>query len=110
MALERDTNAQLEELRADGGATSNDVLMQFQADLLGCPVVRANAPDAAATGAAYLAGIAVGAITPEQVEKKTGTGEVIEPRMTAERRAALCAGWRRAVMREVDAPLGPNGS
>ncbi len=110
MALEQDTNAQLEQLRADGGATSNDVLMQFQADLLGCPVVRTDAPDAAAMGAAYLAGIAVGAITAEQVEKKAGTGQVIEPRMTADHRAALCAGWRRAVMREVDAPSGPNWS
>ena len=84
--------------------------MQFQADLLGCPVVRTDAPDAAAMGAAYLAGIAVGAITAEQVEKKAGTGQVIEPRMTADHRAALCAGWRRAVMREVDAPSGPNWS
>ncbi len=108
MALEQDTHAQLEQLRADGGATSNDVLMQFQADLLGRPVVRTAVPDAAAIGAAYLAAIAVGAMAPEQVEKNAGTGEVIEPRMTPERRAELRASWRRAVMREIDAPPGPD--
>ena len=100
VALNGTPTPHLEQLRADGGATSNDVLMQFQADLLGCPVVRTDAPDAAAMGAAYLAGIAVGALSPDQVEKYAATGETIEPRMTAERRAELYAGWRRAVLRE----------
>jgi glycerol kinase len=109
-ALEQDTHSQLEQLRADGGATSNDVLMQFQADLLGRPVIRAHAPDAAAMGAAYLAAIAVGAMTPEQVAVNAGTGEVIEPRMTPDRRGELRANWRRALMREVDAPVEPGWS
>ena len=110
VALEGDTNTRLEELRADGGATGNDVLMQFQADLLGCPVVRTDAPDAAAMGAAYMAATAVGALSPDQIEKYAGTGEVIEPRMTSERRAELYDGWRHAVMREVGAVSGPDRS
>ena len=93
-----------------GAPTSNDVLMQFQADLLGRPVIRTDAPDAAAMGAAYLAAIAVGAMTPEQVAVNAGTGEVIEPRMTPDRRGELRANWRRAVMREVDAPVEPGWS
>jgi glycerol kinase len=108
IALEGDTSARLEQLRADGGATSNDVLMQFQADLLGCPVVRANTPDAAAMGAAYMAGIAVGLLGEDEAEKYAGAGEVIEPRMAAEQRAELYGGWRRAVMREVGTTLGPS--
>jgi glycerol kinase len=109
-ALERDTDAGLEQLHADGGATGNDVLMQFQADLLGCPVVRTDAPDAAAMGAAYLAAIAVGAASSDQIEKQARTGEVIEPGMTAERRAELYDAWRQAVMREVGPALEPDRS
>src|SRR5262249_25157690 len=52
-------------LLADGGATRNDFLMQFQADLLGCPVIRSESPDVSALGAAYLAGLAVGLWTSE---------------------------------------------
>jgi glycerol kinase len=110
VALERDTGSHLEQLRADGGATGNDILMQFQADLLGCPVVRSDAPDAAAMGAAYLAAMAVGVLGPDPIEKYAGSGEVIEPRMTAQCRAELYDGWRRAVMREVGPGSGPDGS
>jgi glycerol kinase len=109
MALEQDTNARLGLLHVDGGATNDDLLMQFQADLLGCPVMRTEAPDAAAVGAAYLAGMAVGILGPEQVERWAGKGEVVEPQMSPDLRAELYAGWRRAVRREVDVALEPNG-
>jgi glycerol kinase len=59
-AMEADAGIQLQELRADGGATVNDFLMQFQADLLGCPVIRPRVSETTALGAAYLAGLAVG--------------------------------------------------
>ena len=108
VALERDTNARLALLHVDGGATSDDLLMQFQADVLGCPVMRTDAPDAAAAGAAYLAGTAIGLVGAGQVEKWAGTGEVIEPQMSTGRRDELYAGWRRAVRREVDVVLEPN--
>lgn len=59
-AMEADAGTPLAELRVDGGATANDLLMQFQADLLGCPVVRPRVRETTALGAAYLAGLAVG--------------------------------------------------
>jgi glycerol kinase len=59
-AMEADAGVQLKELRVDGGATVNDFLMQFQADLLGCPVVRPRVSETTALGAAYLAGLGVG--------------------------------------------------
>jgi glycerol kinase len=58
--MEADAGTPLSELRVDGGATANDLLMQFQADLLGCPVVRPQVRETTALGAAYLAGLAVG--------------------------------------------------
>jgi len=59
-AMARDAHAALPDLRVDGGATANDLLMQFQADLLGCPVLRPRVQETTALGAAYLAGLAVG--------------------------------------------------
>ncbi len=58
--MKEDTGAPLAELRVDGGATSNDLLMQFQADILGIPIVRPMVRETTALGAAYLAGLAVG--------------------------------------------------
>ena len=58
--MEVDAGLQLSELRVDGGATGNNLLMQFQADLLGVPVVRPKVAETTALGAAYLAGLAVG--------------------------------------------------
>src|SRR5205814_4193791 len=59
-AMESDAGIKLKELRVDGGACANNLLMQFQADLLGVPVVRPQVPETTALGAAYLAGLAVG--------------------------------------------------
>ena len=58
--MEKDAGMQLKELRVDGGAAANDLLMQFQADILGVPVVRPKVLETTALGAAYLAGLAVG--------------------------------------------------
>src|SRR3970282_1636307 len=58
--MQRDTGISLAELRVDGGASANDLLMQFQADLLGVPVVRPRITETTALGAAYLAGLATG--------------------------------------------------
>ena len=60
LAMQRDARQPLLELRVDGGATANDLMMQFQADLLGVPVVRPKVTETTALGAAYLAGLAVG--------------------------------------------------
>jgi glycerol kinase len=59
-AMEADAGMQIKELRVDGGATANDLLMQFQADVLSCKVIRPSIVETTALGAAYLAGLAVG--------------------------------------------------
>jgi glycerol kinase len=88
-------------LRVDGGATRNDFLMQFQADVLGVPVERPAMAEVTAFGAAALAGLAVGFWKDRQeVRGVSATGAtVFEPRLDADRRASLYAGWKRAVER-----------
>ena len=99
-AMQRDAGVSLTELRVDGGVTANNLLMQFQADLLGVPVVRPKVLETTALGAAYLAGLATG--------YWKGTGDIranwqvdrrFEPAMPRERTAELRAGWDKAVAR-----------
>jgi len=90
----------IEVLRADGGATANRFLMQFQADLLGVPVEVAAIRETTALGAAFLAGLGVGMWkTPDELRRTRAIAVRYEPRMSADERAALYAGWRRAVER-----------
>lgn len=96
------------EVRADGGAARNDMLMQFQADLLGVPVVRPKVTETTALGAAYLAGLAVGFWeNREEITAQWQCERRFEPAMSADRREALLARWARGVQRarEWDAPL-----
>jgi len=97
----RDAGLALDTLRVDGGACRNDFLMQFQADLLGVPVRRPAVLEVTALGAAALAGLAVGFWRDRgELAAATATGATcFEPRMSAERREELHAGWRRAVER-----------
>jgi glycerol kinase len=89
----------LEVLKADGGATVNRWLMQFQADVLGAPVSVPEIAETTALGAAYLAGIATGVWTVEQVGEMWREADRYEPRMEAARREELLAQWRRALER-----------
>jgi glycerol kinase len=87
-------------LLADGGGSSNDGLMQFQADLLGRPVVRNQSTDLSALGAAWLAGLAVELWTSfEELDRLPRATDRFEPRMTDTRREQLYAGWKEAVGR-----------
>jgi len=87
-------------LRVDGGATSNDFLMQFQADLLGIPLWRPRNPEVTAFGAAALAGLAVGVWKDRRaLQASPREGAVFDPGMTQDERDALYAGWKRAVER-----------
>ncbi|MES2257833.1 MAG: glycerol kinase GlpK [Pseudomonadota bacterium] len=105
MAMQKDVAAPhraiaVTEVRADGGAARNDLLMQFQADLLGVPVLRPRITETTALGAAYLAGLAVGFWDSQQeIAAQWQCERRFEPAMTAERRAALLAQWARAVER-----------
>ncbi len=102
-AVHSETSAPLNELRVDGGAAVNDLLMQFQADLLGVPVVRPQVTETTALGAAYLAGLAAGFwASPADLRARraaAGTNVRFEPKMDAAERAARRNEWRRAVER-----------
>ncbi|HEU5143386.1 MAG TPA: glycerol kinase GlpK [Solirubrobacterales bacterium] len=89
----------LAELKADGGATANGWLMQFQADVLGAPVVVPEITETTALGAAYLAGIATGRWSAEQVGDMWREAARYEPRMGDDERQSLLADWHRAVER-----------
>jgi glycerol kinase len=101
-AQEAASGERLEVLKADGGAVANRWLMQFQADVLGAPVVVPEISETTALGAAYLAGIATGLWELEQVEAMWREAARYEPRMDADEREALVAQWRRAVERSRD--------
>ncbi len=99
-AMERDAGLSLAELRVDGGAAANDLLMQFQADLLGVPVVRPKVLETTALGAAYLAGLAVGFWKSDaEVARNWQVDRRFEPTMPRERADTLRGEWARAVER-----------
>jgi len=99
-AMQGDAGLALAELRVDGGATANNLLMQFQADLLGVPVVRPKVQETTALGAAYLAGLAVGYWkNTDDIRANWRVDRRFEPQMTRERAAELTAGWDKAVKR-----------
>jgi glycerol kinase len=99
-AMDADSGIRLAEMRVDGGAARNDMLMQFQADLLGVPVVRPKITETTALGAAYLAGLAVGFWKDgEEISAQWQAERSFEPGMSRDRVETLMAGWRKAVER-----------
>jgi glycerol kinase len=100
-AQEAASDRRLDDLRADGGAVSNRWLMQFQADLLGAPVIVPEVSETTALGAAFLAGIATGVWSEDEVRGIWREGARYEPRMPAEQRQRLHADWQRAVERSL---------
>jgi glycerol kinase len=99
-AMESDSGVKLAELRVDGGAAGNNHLMQFQADVLGIPVVRTANPEATALGSAYLAGLAVGFYkSVEEIAAHWKADRTFEPKMSADQRQKLQAEWKKALGR-----------
>jgi glycerol kinase len=99
-AMRSDSGIEITELRVDGGAARNNFLMQFQADILGIPVVRPDNTETTAAGAAYLAGLAVGFWSnADELESVWKAEKVFEPGMAATDRSRLLDGWHRAVER-----------
>ncbi|HKE22554.1 MAG TPA: FGGY-family carbohydrate kinase, partial [Bryobacteraceae bacterium] len=96
-AMRRDSGGTVAELRVDGGAAANDSLMQFQADILGVPVLRPAVTETTALGAAYLAGLAVG-LWPSGLASAE-SGRRFEPHMPAAKAQALRDRWNQAVAR-----------
>lgn len=105
-AMEAASGKEMPELRADGGATVNQWLMQFQADLLGVPVVIPEVAETTALGAAYLAAVGTGTLTLESVRTGWRERARYEPAMSADQRESLLEGWRGALARAIDRDAG----
>jgi glycerol kinase len=99
-AMEADAGFGLQELRVDGGASRNDMLMQFQADLLGVPVVRAQTAETTALGAAFLAGLALGEWrNAAELSRTWSVSKTFSPQMSPAEREARRGRWSEAVAR-----------
>ena len=102
-AMEADSGIKLQALKVDGGAVANNLLMQFQSDILGVPVDRPVVTETTALGAAYLAGLAVGVwANKEDLIQNWQLNRRFEPTMGADERTKLYAGWQKAVKRSMD--------
>ena len=99
-AMEQDSGVKSKELRVDGGAAADNLLMQFQADLLGVPVVRPRVLETTALGAAYLAGLATGVwASREEIAKQWKVAKRFEPKMKREEAERRMEEWKRALER-----------
>jgi len=99
-AMKADAEVDLSELKVDGGMVVNDLLMQFQADILGVPVVRPVVAETTALGAAYAAGLAVGFWnTADDLRSHWAEDRRFEPAMDEEIRERLSASWAKAIER-----------
>jgi glycerol kinase len=97
-AMEADSGISISELRVDGGAAGNNLLMQFQCDVLNAKVIRPTITETTALGAAYLAGLAVGFWkSTDELQKQWQIGQEFDPDITEEKRAGLTKGWHKAV-------------
>lgn len=97
-AMKSDSDIEFTELRVDGGASVSNVMMQIQADMIGCNVNRPQNVETTALGAAYLAGLAVGVWeSTEEIQNNRTVERVFEPEMDIERRNELYEGWKKAV-------------
>jgi glycerol kinase len=102
-AMRRDAGSDPRALKVDGGMVVNEMLMQFQADLLGIPVVRPKLHEATALGAAWAAGLAIGVFGgTDELRHRAAAGSRFEPRMDAGERERLFATWRKAVERTLN--------
>jgi glycerol kinase len=102
-AMELDSGVKLSALKVDGGMVHNDLLMQFQADILGVPVIRPIVAETTSLGAAYAAGLAVGFWDNlEDLRQNWGVDKIWEPQMKLETRDELYKGWQKAVQRTLD--------
>ena len=95
--MESASGIELSELRVDGGAASNDLLLQLQADLLGAPVLRPRCTETTSLGAAFLAGIGAGVLDTDAITRQWALDRRFEPGMEEGRREELYRGWRKCV-------------
>lgn len=101
-AMEKDAGIELQSLKVDGGAVANDYLMQFQADILGVPVLRPGIIESTAQGAAYLAGIGAGIWKMEDLTEVQQIDRTFEPGLSQADREKLYTRWKKAVQRTMN--------
>ncbi len=101
-AMQEASGIALQELRVDGGAAVNDLMLQMQADILGTPVLRPRVTETTALGAAYLAGIGVGLLDQDTITSQWALDRRFEASMPSGERDVLCSGWKRAVDRSLN--------
>ncbi len=101
-AMEKDAGIELQSLKVDGGAVANDYLMQFQADILGVPVLRPGIIESTAQGAAYLAGIGAGIWKMKDLTKVQQIDRTFEPGLSQVDREKLYTRWKKAVQRTMN--------
>jgi glycerol kinase len=102
-AMEKDSGVKLRALKVDGGMVFNELLMQFQSDILNVPVVRPKVAETTSLGAAYAAGLAVGFWKDtDELKKNWGRDKEWTPKMDSKRRQGLYSGWKKAVTRTFD--------
>ena len=102
-AMEKDSSIRIPELRVDGGMVGNELLMQFQSDILDVPVVRPKITETTALGAAYAAGLAVGYWrNREDLVSNWAVDKRWKPQMSETRRSTLYGSWQKAVGRSLD--------
>lgn len=99
LAMEKDSDIELKQLQVDGGACANNVLMQFQSDILNVPVERPEIIESTAMGAAWLAGIAAGIWKQDDLHEKRKLNRTFLPKMEDDKRIKLYNGWNKAVER-----------
>ena len=97
-AMEQDASIRLSNLKVDGGASANNLLMQTQADIIGAPVYRPKCVETTAAGAAYLAGLAVGYWSnPEEIRNNWAVDRFFAPEISEATREKMTKGWHKAV-------------
>ena len=97
-AMNADASLPIEELRVDGGATANDLLMQYQSDMMNCKVIRPQITETTALGAAYLAGLAIGFWKDTgEIENYWKAEKNFEPQMKDEERQKIIHQWKKAI-------------
>ena len=100
--MQEDAGKQLASLKVDGGACANNYLMQFQSDMLNCPVERPKVIETTAMGAAYLAGLKAGIWTKSDILEFRKIDKIFAPEMSTEKRKVLYSNWQKAVERSKD--------
>ena len=101
VAMQEDSETDITTLKVDGGASANNFLMQFQADILKCAVERPENNESTALGAAYLAGIEVGLYQQSNLKNEKEV-QVFKPSMSSEKVEKLYKGWKKAIERTMD--------